>query len=113
MRSTRPSPNGLALGASPRTRAAPAFGAGIITLCAPPSCEGRGRPVRTADATNCETIRDSLRAAEETDYNLFMAKYDPLREYLCGKGGRRIGISFDQIAGLVGGLPRSAYEYQA
>ena len=42
-----------------------------------------------------------------------MAKYDPLREYLCGNGGRRIGMSFDQIARLVDGLPRSAYEYEA
>lgn len=42
-----------------------------------------------------------------------MAKYDPLRSYLTQCGSPRVTMSFEQISELVGGLPRSAYEYQA
>jgi hypothetical protein len=41
-----------------------------------------------------------------------MAKYGPLREHLRLDGSRRITMTFEQISRLVGGLPRSAYEYQ-
>jgi len=42
-----------------------------------------------------------------------MGKYDGLRELLARAGDRSVELSFDQIAGTVGGLPRSAYDHQA
>ena len=45
-----------------------------------------------------------------------MAKYDPLRKHLQHASASRVTMSFTQIDRLVatkGGLPRSAYEYQA
>lgn len=42
-----------------------------------------------------------------------MAKYDPLRGHLLLSGQRRMTMSFDQVAALVGPLPRSAYDHQA
>ena len=45
-----------------------------------------------------------------------MAKYDPLRKHRQNANASRITMSFAQIDQLVatgGGLPRSAYEYQA
>jgi len=42
-----------------------------------------------------------------------MAKYDPLRDHLRSSGQPRVAMTFDQIAALVGPLPRSAFEYQA
>lgn len=41
-----------------------------------------------------------------------MSKYDPLKQYLIGKPVR-IEMTFDEIANLVGGLPASAYGYEA
>lgn len=44
----------------------------------------------------------------------FMAKYDPLRDELRRRGQPRITMSFAEIDQLVpGGLPNSAYQYQA
>lgn len=43
-----------------------------------------------------------------------MAKYDPVREFLFTSGKSIVSMSFDELGRLVsGGLPRSAYEYQA
>ena len=42
-----------------------------------------------------------------------MAKYDPLRSELRQRDSGRIRMRFDEIAALVGGLPRSAYIYPA
>ena len=41
-----------------------------------------------------------------------MAKYDPLKAHLGGRG-KQVVMTFDEIADLVGGLPASAREYQA
>ena len=41
-----------------------------------------------------------------------MAKYDPLFEHLCVAGDRPLEMSFDAIAQIVGGLPKSAYTYR-
>lgn len=42
-----------------------------------------------------------------------MAKYDPIREILVRTGKDRVRMRFHEIATLVGGLPKSAYEYSA
>lgn len=42
-----------------------------------------------------------------------MAKYDPLFRHLQGVAADEIDMSFDQIEGLVGPLPRSARSYPA
>ncbi len=42
-----------------------------------------------------------------------MSKYDPLKRHLAGSSRPIIEMTFDEIASLVGGLPRSAFEYQA
>jgi len=43
-----------------------------------------------------------------------MGKYDPVREYLIRSGQPTVSMSFDELGKLVsGGLPRSAYTYQA
>src|SRR5262245_19541325 len=42
-----------------------------------------------------------------------MAKYDPLRSFLRSSDQPRVAMTFDQIAALVGPLPKSAHEYQA
>ena len=39
-------------------------------------------------------------------------KYAPLARWLSANGGETIKLSFEEIARLVGGLPRSAYDYQ-
>ena len=41
-----------------------------------------------------------------------MAKYHPLRALLVCDGRPRIELTFDEIGAVVGGLPRSAYEYR-
>ena len=41
-----------------------------------------------------------------------MSKYSPLKEHLAGRG-EVVHMTFDEVADLVGGLPRSAYEYEA
>lgn len=41
-----------------------------------------------------------------------MSKYAPLSEYLAGRDDI-VHMTFDEVADLVGGLPRSAYEYTA
>lgn len=41
-----------------------------------------------------------------------MAKYDALRDHLVENGDVQVTMSFDQIARLVGGLPKSASTYQ-
>ena len=41
-----------------------------------------------------------------------MSKYAPLKSYLAGRGDV-VDLSFETVADLVGGLPRSAYEYEA
>jgi hypothetical protein len=46
-------------------------------------------------------------------YHAAMAKYDPLKRHLRACCEPRITMSFDQIAALVGGLPRSAHDYHA
>ncbi len=42
-----------------------------------------------------------------------MAKYDPLRNHLTLSGSSRLTMSFDEIAALVGTLPRSAWDHSA
>lgn len=43
-----------------------------------------------------------------------MGKYDPVREFLFTSGRPTVSMSFDELGRLVsGGLPRSAYIYQA
>lgn len=42
-----------------------------------------------------------------------MAKYDPLRRHLASRAGRDIGMTFDEVDGLVGGLPESARRHRA
>jgi len=42
-----------------------------------------------------------------------MAKYDPLRNHLTLTGKHRITMSFEEIANLVGELPRSAWDHRA
>ncbi|GAB5496483.1 MAG: hypothetical protein Phyf2KO_15630 [Phycisphaerales bacterium] len=42
-----------------------------------------------------------------------MGKYDPVREHLFMSGQQMVSMSFGEIGVLVGGLPRSAYTYQA
>jgi hypothetical protein len=46
-------------------------------------------------------------------YTPQMAKYDPLRNHLSLSGQPRLTMTFDQIAALVGPLPRSAWEHPA
>lgn len=41
-----------------------------------------------------------------------MSKYAPLRDALHG-GGTTVTLTLEEIADLVGGLPRSAYSYTA
>lgn len=41
-----------------------------------------------------------------------MAKYDPLFEHLCRAGDGPVEMSFEDVAALVGGLPKSANTYQ-
>ena len=41
-----------------------------------------------------------------------MAKYDPLFRRLCQTPDEPIGLTFDAIAQLVGGLPKSALKYR-
>lgn len=41
------------------------------------------------------------------------SKYAPLKEWLKAQGTERVEASFDKLGELVGGLPRSAFEYQA
>ena len=40
-----------------------------------------------------------------------MAKYDSLKQFLQGQQGQTITMSFDDVAEIVFGLPRSAYSY--
>lgn len=42
-----------------------------------------------------------------------MGKYDPVREHLFTSGKPTVSISFEELGNLVGGLPKSAYTYQA
>lgn len=42
-----------------------------------------------------------------------MAKYDPLRIFLERQRGNSITMSFEDVAQLVGGLPKSARQYSA
>lgn len=42
-----------------------------------------------------------------------MGKYDPVREHLFLSGQPTVSMSFEELGRLVGGLPRSAYTYQA
>jgi hypothetical protein len=42
-----------------------------------------------------------------------MGKYDPVREHLFTSGQPTVSMSFEELGNLVGGLPRSAYTYQA
>ena len=42
-----------------------------------------------------------------------MGKYDPVREHLFTSGKPTVSMSFEELDSLVGGLPRSAYRYQA
>lgn len=46
-------------------------------------------------------------------YTTPMAKYDPLRNHLSLSGQLRLTMTFDQIAALVGTLPRSAWDHRA
>lgn len=46
-------------------------------------------------------------------YTPRMAKYDRLQAHLSLDGRDRIEMTFEQVAGVVGGLPKSAYEYSA
>jgi hypothetical protein len=43
-----------------------------------------------------------------------VGKYDPLADYLASRPASQsaVTMSFAQVADLVGGLPRSAYEYR-
>lgn len=41
-----------------------------------------------------------------------MAKYDPLRDHLVHVLGDQHGMTFYEIADLVGGLPPSAFQYR-
>lgn len=41
-----------------------------------------------------------------------MAKYDPLRDFLAQHRGSNVTMSFDEVAELVGGLPKSAFDYR-
>ncbi len=40
-------------------------------------------------------------------------KYDPLRDHLRRQTGDTLAMTFDEVADLVGGLTRSAYEFPA
>ena len=42
-----------------------------------------------------------------------MGKYDPVREHLFMSGQPTVSMSFAELGNLVGGLPKSAYTYQA
>lgn len=42
-----------------------------------------------------------------------MARYEPLQDYLEADGRPLIHLSFEAIAGMVGGLPQSASDYRA
>jgi len=42
-----------------------------------------------------------------------MAKYDPLRAHLESNGDAIVTLAFATISRMVGGLPRSAYDYRA
>lgn len=42
-----------------------------------------------------------------------MGKYDPIREHLFKSQARTVNMTFGEISDLVGGLPQSAYTYQA
>ena len=42
-----------------------------------------------------------------------MAKYDPLKQFLLQQTGPTITMAFEDVAEVVGGLPSSAYRYQA
>ncbi len=42
-----------------------------------------------------------------------MAKYDPLFEHLCKADDGPLEMTFAAVGDLVGGLPKSAYSYQA
>lgn len=42
-----------------------------------------------------------------------MAKYDPLFQHLCTAGDGPLVMTFEAVAVLVGGLPKSAYSYSA
>jgi hypothetical protein len=42
-----------------------------------------------------------------------VGKYDPLRERWALSGAQRVTLTFKDIAGLVGGLPRSAWDHSA
>lgn len=43
-----------------------------------------------------------------------MGKYEPLADYLASRPTNQstVTMTFEQVADLVGGLPRSAYEYR-
>lgn len=43
----------------------------------------------------------------------FRSRYDPLRAYLEQSGSEKVSMSFKQIEGLIGPLPKSAYLHQA
>jgi hypothetical protein len=43
-----------------------------------------------------------------------MSKYDPLRDYLARRTGSTTTLLLDEITAMIpGGLPRSAYSYEA
>ncbi|MCC7389996.1 MAG: hypothetical protein IT431_14640 [Phycisphaerales bacterium] len=42
-----------------------------------------------------------------------MAKYDPLRNHLTRAAQPRLTMTFDQVAALVGPLPRSVWDHRA
>jgi len=42
-----------------------------------------------------------------------LSKYDPLRWHLERSARDSVSMSFDEVAELVGGLPNSAYRYEA
>ena len=42
-----------------------------------------------------------------------MGKYDPLLKHLCAVPDNELVMTFDEIANIVGGLPRSAEQHPA
>jgi transcriptional regulator with XRE-family HTH domain len=54
----------------------------------------------------------ALRKERTRSVKDYDGKYAPLARWLSAHGGETISLSFDEIARLVGGLPRSAFDYQ-
>ena len=79
------------------------------------SCRGDGGSrLRLMTAIGSPKDAHELRRLTTRPIGRKLGKYDGLRDHLLSRAGMEATVSFDDVASLVpGGLPASAYQYQA